>query len=102
MSMQVFNILTEDQFAERFPLVRNHLDADAAWDGCLFETHGAEFDFVRAQPHGFVWTVVDVDGTLVVTSGLWVVNRIGYLVSTVPVPADRVYDVIVRDEEVQP
>ncbi len=41
-------------------------------------------------------------GTLVVTSGLWVVIRIGYLVSTVPVPADRVYDVIVRDEEVQP
>jgi hypothetical protein len=31
-------ILTEEQFDQRFPLLINHLDAHASFNGCMFET----------------------------------------------------------------
>ena len=83
--------LSEDQFDELFPLVQNHLNPTSSWafgddPGCLFETYGEELEFVRHQDPLKVWTLVDGDdGDLYVISGPHFVNRIGYLVSTVPV-----------------
>lgn len=83
--------LTEDEFDERYPLVENHLNPAAGWAagdgrGCLFETYGEELEFVKCQDPHRVWTLVDGDdGELYVVSGPRVVNRIGYLVGTVPV-----------------
>jgi len=84
--------LSEDEFDERFTFVRNHLNRDAGWvygdgPGCLFETYGEELEFVRHQDSRTVWTYVDGDdGDQYVISGFHVVNRIGYLVSMIPVP----------------
>ena len=83
--------LTEDQFAEQYPLRCNPLNPHASWgdadSGCLFETHGAEFTFVRQQAPRTVWTLIDGDdGDLYALSGFHWVNRIGYLLSHVPVP----------------
>jgi hypothetical protein len=33
-----------------------------------------------------VWTVLDCDGALVVGSGFHYVNRVGYIITEVPVP----------------
>ena len=46
--------LTEDEFDRQYPLVANHLNANASWaygegPGCLFETYGPELQFVREQ-----------------------------------------------------
>lgn len=84
--------LTEDEFDDRFPLVPNHINPSAGWalgdsGGCLFETYGEEFEFVRRHDPTKVWTLVDGDdGDIYVISGLHFVNRVGYLLSTVPVP----------------
>jgi hypothetical protein len=84
--------MTEDTFDETYPLLTNHLDPNATWafgngGGCLFETYGEQLDFVRKQDPRTVWTLVDGDdGDLYVESGYHFVNRIGYLISTIPVP----------------
>jgi len=79
--------LNEDQFAEQYPLIKNPLDKNAAWDGHLFETYGAELAFVRKQNLACIWTIMDDDdGNLCVSSGYHFVNRVGYLISTKPVP----------------
>jgi hypothetical protein len=84
--------LSEDAFAAQYPLRTNHLNPTAGWAygqgaGCLFETYGEELAFVRDQDPRTVWTLIDGDdGDQYVLSGFHLVNRIGYLVSTVPVP----------------
>ncbi len=83
--------MTKEEFDATYKLRRNHLNADAAWTsddgGCLFETYGEELDFVRKQDPRTVWTLVDDDdGEQRLLSGFHVVNRIGYLVSTMPAP----------------
>ena len=84
--------LSEDEFDAQHTLRTNHLNPDAGWAkgesaGCLFETYGQELAFVRSQDPRAVWTLLDGDdGDQYLRSGLHLVNRIGYLVSTVPVP----------------
>jgi hypothetical protein len=71
--------ITEDQFDELRPITNPH--GDHGWNGCLFETSGVEFNFVKNQPQDRVWTLLS-DNTLV--SGLHLVDRVGYLVTEVP------------------
>lgn len=84
--------LTEDEFDERFPLVPNHINPSAGWavgegGGCLFETYGAELAFIREQDARFVWTLIDGDdGDMYLVSGFHRVNRVGYLISSNPIP----------------
>lgn len=84
--------MTEDEFDDTYPLVPNHLNHNASWaygdgPGCLFETYGEELDFVRAQDPATIWTLVDgSNGDQYLHSGYHLVDRIGYLLSTVPVP----------------
>ena len=89
---EAFIELTEDEFDGRYPLVQNHLNPNASWTyddgpGCLFETYGEEVAFVRLQDPRTIWTLVDgEDDDMYVISGFHFVNRIGYLLSTIPVP----------------
>jgi hypothetical protein len=86
--------MTEDEFESQYPLVTNHLNPNAGWafdehPGCLFETFGEELEFVRQHDPSTVWTVVDgEDGDLYLVNGHHFVNRIGYLLSTKPVPKE--------------
>ncbi|EAQ81502.1 hypothetical protein [Blastopirellula marina] len=89
---ETFIELTEDEFDQRFPLVSNHLNSHAGWaigdgPGCLFETYGEELAFVRGQDVRFVWTLIDGDdGDMYLVGGFHHVNRIGYLISSKPIP----------------
>ena len=84
---EIFIELTEDQFEERFELVTNHIDPSAGWaygdsNGCLFETYGEEFTFVKQTDPRRVWTLTDGEGgSMYLISGLHFVNRVGYLIS---------------------
>src|SRR5579875_487057 len=86
--------ISEEEFDARYPLLTNHLNPHASWafgdgPGCLFEIYGEELAFVRQQDPRTVWTLVDGDaGDQYLVSGYHFVNRIGHLVSTVPVPDD--------------
>jgi hypothetical protein len=96
---ETFIELTEDEFDARFPLLPNHINPSAGWaigegGGCLFETYGEESEFVRRQDPLKVWTLVDGDdGDMYLISGLHFVNRVGYLLSTTPVPEDATIQV---------
>lgn len=91
--------LTEDEFDSQFPLIENHLNPHATWAfgdgrGCLFETYGEEFDFVRRQDPARIWTIIDGDdGDWHIVSGLHFVNRVGYLVSRKPIPQGVAFEV---------
>ncbi len=90
--------ISEDVFDQQFPLVRNHLNPNATrgfgdQGGCLFETYGEELAFVRSQDARFVWTFIDGDDAQYVVSGMHFVNRIGYLISKVPVPDGVFFEV---------
>jgi hypothetical protein len=86
--------LSEDEFDIRYPVISNHLNPAATWafgdaGGCLFETYGEEFKFVRRQDPRAVWTLIDGDdGDQHLVSGCHFVNRIGYVISTTLVPRD--------------
>ncbi len=84
--------ISEDEFDQRYPLVTNHLNPQASWaigdgPGCLFETYGEEWEFVRRQDVRFVWTLIDGDdGDMYLVSGFHRVNRVGYLISRKSIP----------------
>src|SRR5580704_2001613 len=92
--------MSEDEFDDKYPLIKNHLNPNASWcigdgPGCLFETYGEELEFVRQQDPRTVWTLVDGDeADQYLLSGFHFVNRIGYLVSTVAISEEA--DIQVR------
>ncbi|MGL6075197.1 MAG: hypothetical protein ACRC8S_13640 [Fimbriiglobus sp.] len=90
--------LSEDQFDNDYPLLDNPYGPDGGWhielSTKLFGTTGDEFRFVAEQNPACVWTLVNGDdGTLWLLSGLWMVNRLGYLVSTRATPANASFQV---------
>jgi hypothetical protein len=55
--------LTEDNFDET--PIQNHLDEDATFDGTMYETYGAELDFVFSvsqaeNTNKTVWTILEL------------------------------------------
>jgi hypothetical protein len=89
--------LTEDDFLARFKPVPNHIDPSRGFDGCMFETFGEELAYVQGQDRNFVWTILDCDGQLLIESGFHFVNRLGYLIATVPTEPDHTYSVACED-----
>ena len=89
--------LSYDQFVEMFKPVKNHIDSNASFDGLLYETHGAELEYVRSCPTETVWTVLDCDECQVITSGYHHVNRLGYIVCDVAVADGLHFDVPLDD-----
>lgn len=80
-----------DEWETFYELLPNYLREDASWSngdnrGCLFETYGIEWDFVRHVPNERVWSYVGTDagGTMVVAGRLDGYEVIGYLVSDKP------------------
>lgn len=105
--------IADSEFTETYQPIKNHLDLDAAWDGCFFETYGEEMAFVlaiyAATPKR-VWTILECDlsdyyptgeepqdgawiENQVVTTGLHFVNRCGYLITAVDAPEGMQIDV---------
>lgn len=78
--------LTEDQFDSMFTLVPNHIRNDTGWcvddKCCLYETYGEEVDYIASiSDTNTVWTYVVGDEGTYLLSGMYLVNRMGYLVS---------------------
>ena len=83
--------LTWSEFVEQFQPIRNVFSKDE--DQQMFETYGAEVDFVNNVPNDNVWTYLEVDGGTVTTNGFHYVNRLGYFVTTVPAEEDTEYEI---------
>lgn len=103
--MTKLTTITEDQFDDRYTLLRNHLNPNATWaygdeNGCMFEAYGAELDFVRQQNPRCVWTFMDGDdGEYLVVNGIYPFQGIGFLISTEPVPYGSEVVVMIPEED---
>lgn len=92
--------INEDEFEARYPLRQTHLNPNASWNGCLFETFGQEIEFVCKQDPSTIWTLVDNgEGGECIMSGFHYVNRLGYLLSIVPVPKGTAIEVQIAGGE---
>ena len=75
--------ITEDNFDEVFKPQTNHLDDNASFNGCMYETYGEELDYVfnLAKTTKKVWTIIEGDDdTMYYVAGFHYVNRLGFLV----------------------
>ena len=87
-----------DEWFDKYKPIQNHLDENASFDGCMFETYGDEVDFVRSQDPATIWMYGDGDdGEGHIWSGWGFVNRIGYFITEVPCPADTEIQVNLND-----
>jgi len=78
--------MTEDDFYSQFNCVKNHIDLNASFDGCMFETYGPELLHVQGLLKNDVmkrtiWTIIEVEGNFYYVSGYHYVNRFGYLIT---------------------
>ncbi|HDR9103444.1 TPA: hypothetical protein QDB04_000164 [Burkholderia vietnamiensis] len=92
--------ISEAEFESTYKPVQNPLRKHASWGGCMFETYGPELlhvlDTMKTRPN-CVWTVVACDGAITVTSGYYLVNRMGYLITEIPVADDEMVETIDED-----
>ena len=98
--------LTEEQFETQYRPIPNHIDPNAGWNfgtdqGCLFETFGAEFEFVRQYDPQKIWTLIDADEgrDMYIVSGRHHVNRVGYILTENPVAIEDFIEVRIPFEE---
>ena len=85
-------ILSIEEWEHHFKPLVNHLDKNASFDdgsgGIMFETTGAEYDYVAAIGHkepNRIWTYIDKeDGTTVIINHWGFEGRIGYFITEKP------------------
>jgi hypothetical protein len=49
-----------------------------------FETYDKELEYVKKQPNNKIWTLIEEDGITSIFQGYHFVNRLNYLIATVP------------------
>lgn len=87
-----------DEWFDTYKPITNHIDKNASFDGCMFETYDEEVEFVKQQDPTKIWMYGDGDnGEGYIWSGWGFVNRIGYFITEVPCPADTDIQVRLND-----
>lgn len=92
--------ISEDEFFAKFKPRKNPFVADSSWGGTMLETYGRELEHVQdalKTAPGTVWTVLDVDGALIVASGYHHVNRMGYIITEVPIAPGESFETLDED-----
>jgi len=90
--------LSEDAFWKRFKPLKNKIEPNSSYNGCMFETYGKELERVKKRAKKYpltIWTISDNDGDLEIMEGFHFVNRLGYLITKVPAEANTQY--IIKD-----
>lgn len=88
-----------DEFETTYKPVKNHLNPDASYDGCMFETYDPELHYVVKHGlanHHTVWTIVNIqpeeeynkhgepNPSTAILAGYHLVDRLGYLITEKP------------------
>ena len=94
--------LTEEEFYKKFKPITNHIDNNASFGGCMFETYGKELEYIfKMSQKNLVVTIIEGDSedreeifiddkgletkemipipNLYYASGFHYVNRLGFL-----------------------
>lgn len=96
-------VLTEDNFDDLFKPKQNHIDKNAAFSGCMYETFGSELEYVRSCNPKCIWTILDCGDKLYLAAGYHHVNRLGYIITEVPWVTGReeiIYEDVENEEAV--
>lgn len=90
--------ITLEEWDKTYKPITNHLDEHASFGGVMFETFGAELDFVRSHTDKFIWTYIDGENDAsYIVEGYHLVNRIGYFITEVSAPdGEDFVDVVVN------
>lgn len=91
-----------DEFEERFiPQKNTRTPEQEAFDGCMYQCFGRDLEVVseaaKKTPYN-VWTILDVDGRIVICEGFHVVNRDGYLITKNAFQYGEMFDIEVEDD----
>jgi len=82
--------ITEDEFFEKFTRVLNHIDTNASFDGCMFETYSQELEYVKKiaqESPKRVWTIIEGErDSLYYSLGFHLVNRLGFIITEEEAP----------------
>jgi hypothetical protein len=85
--MDNFIEMEYEAWVETYKPIPNNIDKNASFDGMMFETYGAEVEFVKKAHPNHIWMYGDGDdGGLYIWSGWGFVNRIGYFITEEPFP----------------
>ena len=74
--------MTWSEFSDFFKPIRNIFSNDP--DQQMYETYGAELDFIMHAKPNNVWTYLQTDEGSVTVEGVHYVNRLGYFITEVP------------------
>jgi len=69
-----------DEWADKYQPIWNRISDT----GQMFETYGAELDYVKTVDPRYVWTRVSGDMSDLIVAGYAYVNRFGYYVTELP------------------
>ena len=98
--------LTEDEFYEKFTPTINHLVNDAPFGGTMYETYGAENDFInefaQSEHRTKIWTIEEVEGNFYFVSGWHYVNRYGYIITEEAVMEVEEYEIKLDNDVDEP
>ncbi|PKV50859.1 hypothetical protein ATE84_2927 [Aquimarina sp. MAR_2010_214] len=92
-------IIRDEDFWEVFHPKQNHLVEDTSWGGFMFETSEEELDYILSQKPEHIWTILEGDTMIIISSGYHLVNRIGYLITKKPIPDG--FDFEVQDDDLK-
>ena len=87
--MDTFIEMDFDEWCAKYKPIPNNIVEDSSFDGTMFETYGAEYEFVKKADPAYIWMYGDGDdGGTYIWNGWHIVNRIGYFITEVPCPPD--------------
>jgi hypothetical protein len=73
--------LSYEEWADTYRPIQNPHDDNASHEGRMFETHGIDYQFIKAHPNHAVWTLIDEGDLMWIVSGCHFVNRMGYFIT---------------------
>lgn len=85
-----------DEWYDTYKPIKNTIgQPDDIWLNIIFETFGAEQEFVMDNiANNTVWTMVDGDDGVWIINGFHFVNRIGYFVTEKPYDPNIHYNIL--------
>ena len=94
--MDNFIEMSFDEWFDTYKPIKNNIDTNASFDGYMFETYGAEVEFVKKANPAHIWMYGDGDdGGGYLWNGWHFVNRIGYFITEVACPENTTIQVLV-------
>ena len=89
-----------DEWFDTYKPIPNNIDTNASFDGYMFETYGAEVEFVKKAHPDHIWMYGSGDdGGTFVWSGWGFVNRLGYFITEVPCPPNTDMQMRVSEDD---